>query len=141
MTINIGEVDHPEHGQIRIEISNDEEFIARVKQISKGLPGRGLQEKLKHWKIKTIGQDRVPAAIQKMMGEEAKDLDRLGEAIKDLESVQAEHGATVPKNPVVDAADTVWTTATNPDAFEAQPRVAEKPVRPGVRRARPGGKL
>lgn len=107
MPILIGEVSHPNIGQRRIEISKPESFIARVKEINREIKRgkRGDKEPMKLWKIRAVGDERIPVAVQRLIEasnettESAEDSDRLGEAIKDLEAVQQEHGIVVPPNP------------------------------------------
>lgn len=64
--INIGEIDHKAVGRITLEISNDDEFIKRVKEINKEIPGPRA-EKMKLWKIRTIGDDKPSAKIKHLI--------------------------------------------------------------------------
>jgi hypothetical protein len=127
MGINVGEFNPPGMGSARLEISNNDEFIRRYKETNREARRKGITEVEKHWKIRHLG-DRVPAAIQRLIDasngvmtpmsqldkptRNADDLkevpvrrpngsvtDPLGEAIKDLEAVQQEHGIEVPPNP------------------------------------------
>lgn len=66
MGINIGEVNHEKVGSITLEISNDKEFIKRVKEINRQI-GRN-EEPMRLWKIRVVGEERVPAEIQRMIG-------------------------------------------------------------------------
>lgn len=64
--INIGHVKHKAVGDITLEISNADEFIKRIKEINKEIPGTKA-EKMKLWKIRVIGADKIPAKIQHLI--------------------------------------------------------------------------
>lgn len=65
MGINIGEFDHPKMGRINIEISNDKEFLRRIKQINREAAKKGIEDAMKLWKIRQVGEGRVAAEIQR----------------------------------------------------------------------------
>ena len=66
MSINIGTIKHKSFGTISLEISNDDEFIKRVKEINRDLPGSHA-ENMKLWTIRVITTEKIPAKIRHLM--------------------------------------------------------------------------
>ena len=66
VSINIAEIKHKTVGHVTLEISNDDEFIARINEINRQLPGTKA-EKMKLWKIRVVGEERVPAKIRHLV--------------------------------------------------------------------------
>lgn len=67
MSFNVGRIEHPSIGTWQIEISNDKEFLSRLKEINKELKKKGVKEPEKMWKVSRIGEGRVPADIARLM--------------------------------------------------------------------------
>jgi hypothetical protein len=66
MSINIGVFEAPGMPSVRLEISNDKEFIAKVREVNAEAREKGISWPIRRWKIRHLG-DRTPAAIQKMI--------------------------------------------------------------------------
>ena len=123
MGINIGEITHPTAGQIRLEISNDDEFVKRVKAINKDLPGTN-KSNMTRWKIRRVGEDRVPAKIQQL-------IDKGGEENGVVETVEA-----VPVE-----RELLPSPLDEAEVDDPPPVDPAKPKRRMARRARPGGAI
>lgn len=105
MSINIGDFANPKGGNVHIEISNNDQFIARVREINAEAREQGVTWPIRRWKIRHLGE-RVPAAIQKLIDQ--------SKAIGESESLAAPglDEAILPEttNQVVD----IGRTATKP---------------------------
>ena len=122
MAINIAEINHPKGHRVLLEISNDKEFVSRIRQVSAELPGL-KRDNMKLWKIRRIGSGNVPADIQRLMDGTDVEQTEIAEA---LEETSKRTGET-PKQ-ILKAAKQELDTAV------------EKPKRKVIR-ARPGGSL
>ena len=111
--IHIGEIKHKSIGHITLEISNEDEFIRRVKEINKRLPGNKA-EKMKLWKIRVVGGTEKARIRHLIEGTE-----------KEPEAVSAETQEVNPESP-----------PSNLGAASPPEAEAPKPTRPTRRLAR-----
>jgi hypothetical protein len=67
--MNIGVFINPKtKASHRLEISNNEEFIERVRQVNAEAREQGIKWPIRHWKIRHLGDNgKTPAAIQKLI--------------------------------------------------------------------------
>jgi hypothetical protein len=67
--MNIGVFANPKtKATQRLEISNNEEFIERVRQINAEAREQNIKWPIRHWKIRHLGDNgKTPAAIQKLI--------------------------------------------------------------------------
>jgi len=66
--MTLAEFTAPGMGTHKLEISNDDEFIRRYKEVNKKARKKGVKDVEKCWKIKHLGdKSRVPAAIQRLI--------------------------------------------------------------------------
>jgi hypothetical protein len=65
--INVGEINHSSVGSIKLEISNDDLFVKRVKEINREIKDVPRADRMKLWKIRVIGEGRIPAKIQHLI--------------------------------------------------------------------------
>jgi hypothetical protein len=86
MGIIVGEVKHPSVGSVRLEISNPDAFISRVKEINRDIKRgkKGNKEPMKLWKIQALGGDRIPAAVQRLIDASSDETPESAEPRQDI---------------------------------------------------------
>lgn len=121
--INIGTIEHRNVGHVTLEISNNEEFIQRIKEINEQIPGT-RKEKMKLWKIRVIGADKIPPKIQHLIDDTHQDEGSTESQQKSADSPPQNFG------------DAAMHASAAPEAMHASSEPPAKPKRKAVRRGR-----
>lgn len=137
MSINIAEWNLPSGGEIRIEISNNETFLKRVKEINRE------QHVRRPKKVRVLGDERVPAEIQRLIDKtEDEPESPLADVVSEDNHIKVD--ALAPANPEYAEKHTAEVKAQQVETADTHKasgnEVPHKPVRRAVR-ARPGGNL
>lgn len=72
VSYNAASISHPKIGTLQIEISNDKEFLSRIKKANRELRKKGVEDPEKLWRYQRVGGGRIPVEIQRLFGQDVQ---------------------------------------------------------------------